>query len=148
VKPEDCKDGMAVWYFPDMRGRQRFAGTVAGEVRYLGTTPVVRLEHMEHAYGEWRKGGRADYPTRTSVPAAALEALEARDDLIPGAAERLVRILEANPSLLDLAGFPEAERLLDAGRVREAIATFAETDEERADLFRALSSGGGHGEGE
>lgn len=44
------KPGVPVWYYPDIGDEERYLGMIAGEVRMLGGTPVVRLSRMESAY--------------------------------------------------------------------------------------------------
>lgn len=74
MKVKECIQGVKVWYYPGYGRSVRFAGVVDEEPRSIGDTPVTRLRDMEPAYGKWRGS-----PERSSVPAAALFALELRE---------------------------------------------------------------------
>jgi hypothetical protein len=73
MRPEECKVGDAVMYFPS-RGGPGFVGTVAYEPWQLGQgTWVTKLTNMEPGYAEYthKSGDKA-----TTVFAAALSACE------------------------------------------------------------------------
>lgn len=74
VTPENCTDGLLVWYAPSYG--HAFAGIVDGAPWKLGEhTWVVHLRDMEEGYGKSR-----GTPERTTVKAAALTALRLRKE--------------------------------------------------------------------
>lgn len=81
IEISQCKPGVKVWYSPSVyEGAPRYAAIVADEPRMLGQTPIVYLKDLPAAYAATKL-----HP-RTTVPAAALFALELREDVAEGPA--------------------------------------------------------------
>lgn len=74
IEPWDCYIGKPVWYSPAIGGK-RYAAKIGSEHRKLGEAHVIRLVDLDPEYVREHHPGSG----RNSVPAASLDAIDARD---------------------------------------------------------------------